>query len=130
MKRQSLKGMNSNEWNKKGEELWQNDDIERALQSFQESTKLDPLNVAALLNEGAALVSLKRTAEGLKIINQALEQQPNDVVGLVWKAIADYRLGNKELGLKSVDKALELDPNERFAQIIKAYIEKDQEIAL
>jgi len=122
--------MNADEWNKKGEKLWMEDKIQEALTAFSEATKLEPENTAALYNEGAALISLDRYSEGLKIIEKAIILKPRDAVGFVWKAVAEYNTGETGLALSSLDTASSIDPDEKFTKLVRTYVENDQKIVL
>lgn len=122
--------MNAEEWNKKGEDYWQNNNIEDALKSFQKATQLEPEFVAALYNEGAALIQLSENSRGKETIQKAIKIREDDAVGHVWLAIAEYRLGSEGLAKTSIKRALEIEPNERFAQMVKRYIENGAEIIL
>lgn len=120
--------MNAQEWNLKGEEHWQRSDYTSALEAFQQSTTLEPDYAAAILNEGAALVALKRYEEGIAVIDKGMTTVSDDPIAYAWKSVAQYGLGNKQEALTSIDQALALNHEDRFALDLKNRMENGLEI--
>jgi|GEM_PF-718854 len=121
---------------KRGNLLFDRNEVEKAIISYDKAIGLDPNNAYAWGNKGAALSTLKRYEEALSAFEKAIELDPNDTFAWSNKGDTLSRLERHEEALLACDKAIELDPEnanawgskgfalghlERYDEAISAY---------
>jgi len=114
-----IKETNASEWNYLGELYNQVNAKNEALDCFKKASKLDPKNIAFLINLAEILCDLKRFDESLSVYDKAIKLDPKDAVLYYNKAIAFSHLKRFNEAITLFDKATSLNP--KFTQ---AYYDK------
>jgi tetratricopeptide (TPR) repeat protein len=123
-------------WNTKGSILDKLKRYEEALQAVDQTLKLDPYNTMALKIKGSILEktnltdesvetdlvqqanilqNTKKPDEALKVINQAIEQDPTNTEAWNTKATILLKFGNREGAIKALNETVKLNPDDVFA---------------
>jgi tetratricopeptide (TPR) repeat protein len=102
-------------------------DLDRSSERFRQVVRMNPFNARAINNLGVILKKQRRYEESIRIINQAIEVDPNYErawfeLGCVFMEIEPPLLKEASIFLK---RALELDPRfERAREQLKACTER------
>lgn len=100
-----------------GVEMYVSGDLESGRQMLSRAIQLQPQNINYLYEYGRVLIELERTAEAVRIADQAIAAAPNDVRGYALRANA-LKWSEPDLAIQDSLRAQELDPN--FAPIYAA----------
>ena len=106
-----LENLNVDELNAIGLDLLEQDKYEEAIRYFDQILKVEPNDIIALSNKGAAYAQSGNYEESLKFFNKALEVNPSDVYILSNKGAALSKLGKVDEALLTVEKILDIEPN-------------------
>jgi tetratricopeptide (TPR) repeat protein len=74
--------------------------------------EIEPKNVEALVNKGAALLKIDRNKEAIATVDRALEIEPKNVGALVNKGVALGELGRYKEAIAMFNRALEIEPKD------------------
>lgn len=85
--------------------------LDKAIESFDEALKLQPLYINALHNKGVALRTLQRPLEAIDCYDKALLGADNVAELHFSKACASYDLGDTQGADNSLNRAIELQPD-------------------
>jgi tetratricopeptide (TPR) repeat protein len=85
--------------------------IEEALDCFDQAVKADPCAANAWNNRGVLLGELRRTQEALESYDRAIEADPSCARAWYNRRIELVKLGRFEEAIKSLEKTRELDPD-------------------
>ncbi|NEO97915.1 MAG: tetratricopeptide repeat protein [Symploca sp. SIO2E9] len=95
----------------RGEQLLESQQLEDALESFQNVIKIKPKNAEGWEGRGDALRQLERNQAALAAYDKALYLRPNDSETLNKKGRALYKQGKYEEALSAQEKAIKFDSN-------------------
>ncbi len=104
---------------KKGNDLYDKGDYEKALEAYEKATEIDPDYAEAWYNMGAILGNLDRYEESLKAFERAIKLNPNDAMAINKKGAILVTLGRYKDALKATDKSLKLNPEDTVALFYK-----------
>tara|TARA_Y100001936_G_scaffold189713_1_gene188337 strand:- start:380 stop:1246 length:867 start_codon:yes stop_codon:yes gene_type:complete len=102
--------LDAEDYNKKGDIFFDNENLLEALPCFEKATELDPDNAQYWQNRGRVNQKLKRSDDALSCFEKATELDPDN--GERWVYLADELAvqRNFEKSLSCIDKSLKLDP--------------------
>ncbi|MEX1254703.1 MAG: tetratricopeptide repeat protein [Dehalococcoidia bacterium] len=84
---------------------------EEAAELYSRASQVDPGNVDALPNLGAALFRMARYQEALDVISRALEQRPDDPASLTNLGTILVALGRPDEALDALTRAVAIEPD-------------------
>jgi predicted TPR repeat methyltransferase len=93
-----------------GNQHYQAGRFEQAERDFEASLALLPGRPSTLTNLGAARLKLGRANDALQVLDEALQQEPDNVEALGLRATALAELGLRREALAAFDRVLALDP--------------------
>lgn len=102
--------------------LFEQDQMEEALQAYDKAIELDPQFTSAWDGKGLALYGLGRYEEALQAFDKAIELDPQLENSLCNKGLALYGLGKDEEAIEAFDKAIELNPQSALAWKGKSFV--------
>lgn len=108
----------------KGLAYWELKEYQAALDSYQESIKLNPSNAIAQLGIGEMHIKLGDPKAALPFIEKALKLNPDYQEAYTCSGIALYQLGLWSRAYKKLQKAIQLDPDDWQAKKGIKLIEK------
>ena len=111
-------------WSKVGELRAGDGDLEGAADAFREAILRDPAAVIARANLGAVLLRLDRSAEALRIYEQAIALSPGLAPLHRGAARAFFQMGLDEEADAAAHEALRLDPLDDAALRLLQRIER------
>jgi tetratricopeptide (TPR) repeat protein len=98
-----------------------------ALHAFGHSVNYAPLRVRTLTLSGQALYLAKRYQDAIRLLNQAVEADPNWIDAHRWLASAYYDLGLNEDAMEHLQRVAELDPSDPRPHRLMGLMHKDFE---
>lgn len=107
----------------KGNDAIKNNNLQEALQSYDEALKCDPLNktINAILysNRALALMKLNKNQEALSDCNKSLELNDKYVKSYLRRAEIKMKLGEFDQAVNDYYKIKEIDPSQNVNNLIK-----------
>ncbi len=91
-------------WHNKGLIHAQRAEYRQSLESYEEASALQPMNMVTRGNYGTALVRLKRNLEAVAVMREALSKEPSLTYLHWWLAEAFQALGNADEMHKELEK--------------------------
>jgi tetratricopeptide (TPR) repeat protein len=98
-------------WLENAKKSYSKGSYEKALDYFNKSLWVDPLNVSVWYMKGITLEGLNRYDEAMYCINKIIEAYPKSAVAWNQKGIILYKLGSYDEAAKCFYRATEMDPN-------------------
>jgi len=95
----------------RGLALYDQGKYDKAVQAFDEATRLDPKFAEAWNNKGRALYGQKKHHEAIQAYEKAIELNPQYVNAWRNKGLALKKLGNYDEAINCYGEAIRLDPN-------------------
>ena len=95
---------------KRAEQLFSDDEYERALSLYEEALAANPNHVHAMRGKARALLQLKRYGEALAQYGRVIAAQPELGANYANRGILFDRMGRYEQAIADYEKALALDP--------------------
>jgi tetratricopeptide (TPR) repeat protein len=89
--------------------LYNSDNYEEAIKSYDKAIELDPKFAMAWHNKGNVLYTLERPEEAIKSYDKAIELDPNLASALFIRASIKAKKGETENALADLKKATEID---------------------
>jgi len=86
--------------------------FEKALKSFEESSRLDPKLAVARVNQGIALSNLQRVDEAKKVLHETVKNDPKDPHAWYNLGLIDKNSGDPEAAIDAFQRVTEIDPND------------------
>ena len=117
----------SYEWNKKGNELFDQGRYTEALDAYEKARQYNPNDSIVHRNIANTLKQLERYGEALTAANKALQINPNYASAWNIKAVALKNLQRYDEALSAFDKAISLDPSSKWPWNNKGYLLNDLE---
>ncbi|HOO53430.1 MAG TPA: tetratricopeptide repeat protein [Methanothrix sp.] len=118
--------MTSEDWYKKGQEMYENGSYQEALEAYDEVLKIDSQNASAWHYRGMALVSMGRGVEAnqslqkaIELLDQMLQEDPKDPEALWLRAEGMDLLGVSEEALEAYGRVEELNSSNAMAAWIR-----------
>lgn len=96
-------------WFLRGNAAFHVGDINGALDSYEHSLQLAPMNRDTLMNKGAVLAASSRYADARLVFEQMLRQDPQDVKGLIGLGNVLANLGEHDAAIERHRRAVELE---------------------
>lgn len=116
------------DYNNRGREFYENDDIENAIREFQMAVTLDPNNASYHYNLAVAYDDDDQNEQALAEYNEALRLNPSDVATLL---ALGYMYNENGEGAKAQavwNKVLEIAPDSAEAQEVKDNLRYQQDL--
>ena len=98
-----------------GDEYYNNEEFDKALESYNKILKIDPNNAKAYYNRGFTYNGLEQYDEALKDYDTAITLEPNNTNGYHSRGFTYNILKQYDKALKNYNKAIELNPNHKHA---------------
>ena len=105
---------------KKGLNLMADERLEEACEAFEQTLRIDPNNVDALLKLGYARFHLDQYADALEVYDKVFDIDVTHPEAWNLKSLVDYEQKQYAKALESVENAVESDPNYGMAWYNKA----------
>jgi CheY-like chemotaxis protein len=110
----------------RGETLYKKGEVKAAAAEFRKAAAARPDADTPLVALGSALYELNRSAEALKLIQRALEINPNNsraylTLGTIYQTYPTQN--HKQKAIAAYEKYLELEPNGEFAQDVHTVLQ-------
>jgi tetratricopeptide (TPR) repeat protein len=86
--------------------------FEKALNAFQQASKLDPKLTTARLNQAVALLNLQRVDEARKLLLDVTKSDPKDPHAWYNLGLLDKNSGDPQAAAVAFKKVTEIDPND------------------
>jgi tetratricopeptide (TPR) repeat protein len=99
-----------------------NDRFDRSFRDLGEALRLDPRNVAALIERSFLWVSRKRMDLALEDVNRALRIDPQSADALMERGVYHYRLKENQAALTDLDRAWELGSRSVYIPLVRGSI--------
>ncbi len=101
------------------------DQYDRAVRFFRQTLQLDPSYHEARVDLGECLLLGGRAAEALPVLNEAVEEAPDDASAHHLRGLTLYELDSKAEAGNAYKRALELDPGHVKSKLFLAEIESE-----
>jgi len=118
--------MTSEDWYKKGQEMYENGSYQEVLEAYDEVLKIDSQNASAWHYRGMALVSMGRGVEAnqslqkaIELLDQMLQEDPKDPKALWLRAEGMDLLGVSEEALEAYGRVAKLNSSHAMAAWIR-----------
>ena len=98
-----------------GDKYYDNEEYDKALESYNKILDIDPNNAEAYYNKGRAYNLLGQFDEAIQEYNKAIILDPPNSDNYNARGNVYYNLGQDDEALKNYDKAIELDHNTQHA---------------
>lgn len=95
---------------KRAEQLFADDEYERALAKYEEALEENPRHFFAMRGKARTLLQMNRFDEALAQYDRVISAQPDLGVNFANRGVLFDRLGRYEQAIADYEKALELDP--------------------
>jgi len=109
--------------NRLGLLLWEMGEMDRAVESFNESCRMDAGQYAVLCNLGVALSAQKSFVEAERVFREAALLQPNNPRPLAYAGVSYLQNGKWEDAGRNIRRALNRTPNDPRLQTLLALTE-------
>ncbi|WP_254449381.1 tetratricopeptide repeat protein [Anabaena sp. UHCC 0253] len=110
---ESLVSYDADKYISLGDECFNKNDYERAIDNYTQAIKVNPNDVRAYCKRGAALYELgdKHKQSAIDDFTQAIEINPNDAYGYYYQGVAHSKSGNNQDAINYFTKAIKINPN-------------------
>lgn len=107
---------NADAWNRLGLLLWEMGEVDRAVQAFSESNRIQPGSFDVLCNLGVAYSAQNQLDEAERVLREASLLHPNDPRPLAYTGIVYVRNGKWADAARNLQRAIERSPNDIHIQ--------------
>ncbi len=107
---------------KRGLELLNANQVDKALASFERGLELDPSHTLCRYNRGVCLMKLEKYALAMIDLNLVVEKEPKNATFICERALVRYFTGDGKGAMKDLDLAVKLDPDYAYRYAIRGFI--------
>lgn len=102
------------------------EDLQGALEDFQHSSRLNPIDVSCLMEISDIKIKFQKDFEGvLAVLDRVIEMQPGNVLGYCQRVLAKRNLHDLPGALSDVNAAATLLPNNPSILLLRALVLQD-----